>query len=658
MPFVFGVLVVAGCQWSRPADVLPDAATDAPADAPTDAPPDVVIGFVGRGHRTSTGVVDEGIDATSQVIKALIPDAQEQGGFRTILATARTDGTFEIRGVPPDTEYILKVGTRYYVTTAHFVKIRSVVPTRAGVAIATQSTPITVERQTLPGGWPVNDVALYSLRTGVVSYVQPSGPAPSAWTGDWWTEAAGFYQPDPLLPSQAAGDDLQLLSLHTDFRHRQAAVTSIAGVLSVVDATVVDGAAKTITGQLTAPTATFAANLSAGSPFVLASGYGADMAMREVAMSVHAMPALGAQWSPIGGSGVGPPIAASVVSADERLPPPVLTGTFPDPFPPDWPRVGYFRYVRSRTVAVPGLVPARIAGGTYRMFTLPQSPGAPAPLVPPTTVTVNGRAGSDGGGIVAVGAPISVAWTPSPSARQYVVSVFRLTATSTSTVPRFAGAVITTGTMVRIPPELFAGGEYFAFGVTAFQGTNDLAGGELYPDGVPAASAAMVTAAFRLSPTCGNGTMDVGEACDPGVTPTAVCDTDCTLPVCGDGVRNPAAGEACDPMVDAPGCDSDCSPVVCGDGHVNADVEDCDDGNTVDDGNGCTNSCRFNGTCGDSVVQAQSEACDRAATPTTCDADCTLTVCGDATVNPQAGEQCDDGDVQPNDGCSTTCQLE
>jgi cysteine-rich repeat protein len=36
------------------------------------------------------------------------------------------------------------------------------------------------------------------------------------------------------------------------------------------------------------------------------------------------------------------------------------------------------------------------------------------------------------------------------------------------------------------------------------------------------------------------------EACDEGGVDTAVCDADCSLPVCGDRHLNRAAGEDCD----------------------------------------------------------------------------------------------------------------
>ena len=67
--------------------------------------------------------------------------------------------------------------------------------------------------------------------------------------------------------------------------------------------------------------------------------------------------------------------------------------------------------------------------------------------------------------------------------------------------------------------------------------------------------------------SCGDGFVDmlgpVTEACDPGGNAfTAMCDDDCSLPVCGDGKINAAAGEVCDNGVNngAPGnaCDISC----------------------------------------------------------------------------------------------------
>lgn len=66
----------------------------------------------------------------------------------------------------------------------------------------------------------------------------------------------------------------------------------------------------------------------------------------------------------------------------------------------------------------------------------------------------------------------------------------------------------------------------------------------------------------RSEPTdsCGNGEDDPGEYCDDDGEFSESCDSDCTLPYCGDGLANEAAGEECDDgnTNDNDVCDSEC----------------------------------------------------------------------------------------------------
>jgi cysteine-rich repeat protein len=98
-------------------------------------------------------------------------------------------------------------------------------------------------------------------------------------------------------------------------------------------------------------------------------------------------------------------------------------------------------------------------------------------------------------------------------------------------------------------------------------------------------------------------------------------------------------------------------PAVCGNGVVDLS-EACDDGNT-DDTDACTSECQP-ATCGDGFVQAGVEACDdgNQFNDDACTNKCTPPVCGDGIVN--GSEECDDGNTDPNDGCvdcrnSITC---
>jgi len=92
----------------------------------------------------------------------------------------------------------------------------------------------------------------------------------------------------------------------------------------------------------------------------------------------------------------------------------------------------------------------------------------------------------------------------------------------------------------------------------------------------------------------------------------------------------------------------------------------CGDGETngneqCDDGNnqngdGCSSVCKHE-SCGDGIVNG-SEECDTAGETARCDGDCTYVLCGDEHVNDAAGEECDDGNTNDGDGCSAACKEE
>ena len=100
---------------------------------------------------------------------------------------------------------------------------------------------------------------------------------------------------------------------------------------------------------------------------------------------------------------------------------------------------------------------------------------------------------------------------------------------------------------------------------------------------------------------CGDGSLNPGEECDEGGAnsdaPNATCRSDCSLPICGDGIVDDLSGEVCDEggaNSDAPNasCRIDCSAARCGDGILDDLAgEVCDDGN-VSNGDGCSSSCQ------------------------------------------------------------------
>jgi hypothetical protein len=192
------------------------------------------------------------------------------------------------------------------------------------------------------------------------------------------------------------------------------------------------------------------------------------------------------------------------------------------------------------------------------------------------------------------------------------------------------------------------------------------------------------------SPTCGNGTVDVGELCDtgvaagaPGACPAAdacddadPCTTDALISagtcsaVCTHVLVTAQSGgvrDGCCPAGAWHAVDDDC-PVTCGDGRLDPG-ELCDPGLpatasggcpvTCDDGDPCTLDARAGADCQSTCTHAPITSavsgdgcCPTGATHRT-DADCPE-VCGNGVVEP--GEACDTAIAAPAPGaCPKSC---
>jgi cysteine-rich repeat protein len=192
-------------------------------------------------------------------------------------------------------------------------------------------------------------------------------------------------------------------------------------------------------------------------------------------------------------------------------------------------------------------------------------------------------------------------------------------------------------------------------------------------------------------PTCGDGYRNqaAGEGCDPGgTTDSNACNMAlaagvhrCQAPTCGDGYVNTATTlpEQCDSGT--PGADTaecvmtagahQCQISSCGDGYVNAAAgEVCDPGGNKALWTTCSQDCKSNLTCGNGVVDP-GEDCDTGGTTDTAACNMALTAgaarchvpkCGDGYVNGtlvggKPLEECEDGNTNNNDACTNQCKL-
>lgn len=189
---------------------------------------------------------------------------------------------------------------------------------------------------------------------------------------------------------------------------------------------------------------------------------------------------------------------------------------------------------------------------------------------------------------------------------------------------------------------------------------------------------------------CGDGEKGANENCDiaiaagqPGSCPTScpagatcttatlvesgTCNAACSYPP----ITDPANGDSCCPEGANIGNDADC-PVICGDSVVTPGEETCDKAiasgpgscpASCDDGDICTDNTLVNaGTCDDACtfpakgadLNSPDQCCPDGANLSS-DIDCPI-ACGD-NVHSQ-GEECEDGNTTPGDGCDAECNVE
>ncbi|EKD41345.1 MAG: hypothetical protein ACD_73C00761G0003, partial [uncultured bacterium] len=87
----------------------------------------------------------------------------------------------------------------------------------------------------------------------------------------------------------------------------------------------------------------------------------------------------------------------------------------------------------------------------------------------------------------------------------------------------------------------------------------------------------------NLCPSCGDGIVQTGEACDDGnKVNNDDCTNTCARPNCGDGILQTQKSEVCDDgnKVDSDQCTNACKLPACGDG-IKQVGEECEDGNKV-----------------------------------------------------------------------------
>jgi cysteine-rich repeat protein len=678
-----------------------------------EAPADTVIGFWSLRYVSATSEEHVPQDLSAFTVQAYIP---EEDGFRVVNGAGTTDGTFRIEGVPEGVTYYLKVfssgAPTYHVTNLRCVELDRYVGGRADAETVSLTQPMELHFDNLQpfalGDWLVAEVFNTSTEVwNLEGVLETQTGEPAVEAGSTQLDATFdlgcmgncySYRLDgrPALLDATRGDALQLAHARArvmrDGADRLVTVGYTIDLADVEGLTTTSGATTVVNGSF-APVEQNETLRFTISRALYDAGYTDGMSQfTGITMAVYGSP--GADR----GVNIGVPIPSLEFNDWHGTAPRMSTVdvTYGDPLPEAWPRLLDIRYTRLRWYRVPGTNISRFLPLSIGRFARPTTPlQATPPLLPPTNIRVGGMPAVESGRVAFDGsAPVTVSWNPVANVNVYAVQVFRFFADGIRTQRVSAGIIETTETSVDIPAEVFGGGEFFAFLVTAFQDGGLYAQGLFNLQPYPNGSASNATGLLRLDAHCGDGTRQAGagEECDTAGTATADCDVDCTTPVCGDGITNTLADEECDTGTESAGCDPDCTLPVCGDNFVNPEVEDCDDGNAQDDGNGCDANCRSYAVCGDGARQETVEDCDDGNnqddangcsthchsyascgdgihhdaieqcdtggddTATCVGSTCRTSVCGDGYANAAAMEVCDDLNGSDGDGCSANCR--
>lgn len=167
---------------------------------------------------------------------------------------------------------------------------------------------------------------------------------------------------------------------------------------------------------------------------------------------------------------------------------------------------------------------------------------------------------------------------------------------------------------------------------------------------------------------CGDGVINavLEEQCDDGNRkPGDGCNPFCRSERCGDEIVTVALDEECDDgnTVNYDGCNFECKFEYCGDNVIQSVDERCDDGNVLN-GDGCDSFCQEEEeincrpiTC---IDGREFPNCDANGNPINYYVDPCSTplasICGNGVI--QAGENCEDGNADDEDGCSSNCVTE
>ncbi|MBK8171676.1 MAG: putative metal-binding motif-containing protein [Sandaracinaceae bacterium] len=146
--------------------------------------------------------------------------------------------------------------------------------------------------------------------------------------------------------------------------------------------------------------------------------------------------------------------------------------------------------------------------------------------------------------------------------------------------------------------------------------------------------------------------MENGAACGPGGSTDYICVNNvCGQSTCGDGYVDPAIGEDCEDgnLTPLDGCEPSTCNYTC------ATNEQCDDDEPCTGAETCSTA--LHRCQGAAVLPSENSPCSTLAVASgVCRSGmCSPADCGDGVTDISVGEECDDANTNPDDGCNNFC---
>jgi hypothetical protein len=526
-----------------------------------------VVGRFSTTCHQALGDIDIPGDLSQRLIQALIPDGSATG-YRVLSGSGSADGTFVINDVPDGVTYMLQLskaqgppflGARFYVTDQHVLELDAEAAGRCSPRPATGSAPAIVNidlANMTTFDTRLDHMELDSFAVGYRIEIPFGSNYANAFSGSvQWPQGA------PLVDA-AAGDDLQILHVRSehDTDRTTGRSRTFTHVLDRFDArgkSLQVGAATTISGEFPPASPGRTGTLSIDHDRFNA-GYDPTSTPLSTSVQVVAHP-----WSSFAGTfrGQSPVVAGFTLSEDGVSGISAGTSTtrytYADPFPASWRRYLSIEYLRIHYVRLSSTHPHISAVGGYQQrIDDPAAIEAEPRLQPPTGITIAGSDFALGGKIPFDGqSPVVIRWDPVPLAQVYRLSLLHSMGDSAAGSDFVTDSVTTSGTSLTLPAAMFASGTIYQFTLAAIQTPTDYDAGQLVLTFAPQVTATALSGRFRFTASCGDGIVQPGEDCDTAGE-SATCNVDCTTSLCHDGLRNAAAGEACDYST---GCNADCT---------------------------------------------------------------------------------------------------